>query len=431
MRTLVTSDNVPKAVICAFGPVGPAGRHYHCHAVLSEIDSLGAKKLKSTFSSVLEQYQLLPKIKIERLENIKRHCRNSGDMNINFFSAAMKAMGFRKLQDAEEISATFSSITVYEARGIALAPGVTEVIESQVLGFNYQLAVSASVNEACTALYGDNFTDNEEDWKKQNKTNGPFILVQLGPTGEYKCTNGHINIEEDGSVTTYDCFPDAKEKLKHLESKALSPIISALTCVLNEETRYVALRKIERASVGRTIAGVVVRDIRMEFQAEAYGSYNLSAPQLTEKLDIAKNLTSVLNSKASRLFALALAEEDQLKRFLYFFLALEVETHAVFGRIDHAAGLTKMLDGAHMPGESTVKLLQTQVDKLKNLYDRFVWCASCKWPNVKESDLAQFKLLKKARDDIAHGSASEPPQGYARLAELLAHKVLMSANERH
>ena len=339
----------------------------------------------------------------------------------------MKAMGFRKYQEAEEISATFSSITVYEARGIALTPGVTQMSENQVTGFDYQLAVSASVNEACTALYGDNFTDNEEDWKKQNKTNGPFVLVQLGPTEEYKCINGFINIEEDGSITTFDCFPNAKEKLKHLEFKALPPIISALTCVLNDEARYVALRKIGRASVGRTIAGVVVHDIRIELRAEAYVSYNLSALQLTEKLDIAKNLTSVLNPKASRFFALALAEEDQLKRFLYFFLALEVETHAVFGRIDHAAGLLKMLDGALMPRESTVKLLQTQVDKLRNLYDRFVWCALCEWPSVNDSDIALFKLLKSARDDIAHGSVSEPPQGYAGIAELLVKKILLSA----
>lgn len=41
-----------------------------------------------------------------------------------------------------------------------------------------------------------------------------------------------------------------------------------------------------------------------------------------------------INIKAARFFSLGMAEDD-LKKFLYFFLALEVETHAVFGRIIH------------------------------------------------------------------------------------------------
>ena len=349
-------------------------------------------------------------------------------MTIAFSNEVMEAMGFREFAEAEEVSASFSSVTVYEARGVTLAPSSTEVSGGKVAGVDYRLAVSSSVNDACIALVDDVFTDNEEDWKKENKCRGPFVLVQLGPTAMHMCTSGRIKIEADGSTTTYDCFPSVRTELEQLESRALPPIVSALTCVLNEEeTRYVALRKITRASAGRTVAGVVVHDIRMELRAEMYISYSLANPRLAEKLELAKNLTGTLNPKASRFFALGLAEEDQLKRFLYFFLALEVETHAVFGRIDHATTLKKLLGGTALRGDSTAKLLQGQVHSLKNLYDRFVWCATCSWPNLGDSDIAQFKLLKGARDDIAHGTTAEPPLGFARQAELLAHKVLWSA----
>lgn len=347
-------------------------------------------------------------------------------MTINFSDHVMQAMGFCKLVEADGITASFTSVTVYEARGVALAPSTTEVSRGKVAGVDYRLAASASVNEACMALIEDDFTDNEEDWKKENKLVGPFVLVQLGPTDECGCNSGRVKIEEDGSITTYDCFSSVRAELARLESRALPPIVSALTCVLNEEARYVALRKIERASVGRTTAGVVVHDIRMELRAELYTAYDLANPQLAEKLDLAKKLTAALNPKASRFFALGLAEEDQLKRFLYFFLALEIETHAVFGRIDHAAAIRNLLDSTSAHGESTARLLHAQVDGLRNLYDRFVWCASCAWPKLNESDLIQFKALKVARDDIAHGSASEPPPGFALQVELLAHKVLWS-----
>jgi len=348
-------------------------------------------------------------------------------MTITFSKHVMQAMGFREFAEDEAITASFSSITVYEVRGVNLPAGTTEVSGGKVAGVDYKLAVSTSVNDACTVLIGDVFTDdNEEDWKKENKCQGPFVLVLIGLTKEHKCTSGQIKVEDDGSATTYDSFPDVRAELAQLESRALAPIVSGLTCVLNEDARYVALRKITRASVGRTSGGLIVHDMRMEFKAEMYTSYNLANPQLAQNLDLAKNLTEQLNPKASRFFALGLAEDDQLKRFLYFFLSLEVETHAVFGRIDHAAALVKLLDGTIKRPQATTKLLEVQVENLTNLYDRFVWCATFVWTKLNDTEITQFKTLKNARDNIAHGSASEPPPGFARQAELLAHKILWS-----
>ncbi|MCA6215066.1 hypothetical protein KGA65_00780 [Ideonella sp. B7] len=166
----------------------------------------------------------------------------------------------------------------------------------------------------------------------------------------------------------------------------------------------------------------------MQLQADLHTAYRLEGQALSAKLEAAREVTSSLNAKAARFFALGLAEKDQLKRFLYFFLTLEVETHAVYGRIDHASKLSKLLSENCAHGPATKKLLQTQVDSLKNLYDRFVWCATCIWSELDETDISQFKLLKGARDDIAHGTTAEPPVGFARQAELLARKVLWSGD---
>lgn len=349
-------------------------------------------------------------------------------MAITFSDEVMQAMGFRKFAEDETIAATFSSVNVYEARGITLPNGLVELSGGKVADLDYKLAIAESVNDACVALVADTFTQDEVEWRKENKCKGPFVLVLLGPTQEHTCTNGSIKHEEDGSATTYDCFPGVRMELAQLESRALAPIVSALSCVLNEESRYVALRKITRALAGRTNKGVILHDMRMEARGEFYTSYNLANPQLADKLKHAKDLTSTLNPKASRFFALGLAEEDQLKRFLYFFLALEVETHATFGRIDHAANLARLLNDKTARAPSLTKLLSARVDNLKSLQDRFVWCATCVWQKLDDSDILQFKTLKCARNDIAHGSTSEPPLGFARQAELLAHKVLWGFN---
>lgn len=349
-------------------------------------------------------------------------------MSLTISNQLMQAMGFREFAEAEKISASFFSITVYEARGITLAEDITTVSQGRVAAVDYRLAVGASVNSACTVLMADAFVDNEEEWKKDKNSQGPYILVQIGPTQEYTCNTGQIKAEQDGSVTTYDCFPNIRRELSELESRALPPIVSGLACVLNAENRYVTFRRLERVTVGRTASGVVVHDIRMQLHAELSRAYKLEKDVLSEKLEAARDMTSSLNAKAARFFALGLAEVDQLKRFLYFFLALEVETHAVYGRIDHASELCKLLSDKQTHGDASARLLQKQVDSLKNLYDRFVWCATCVWSHLNESDISQFKLLKDARDDIAHGSTSEPPAGFPRQAELLAHKILRRVN---
>lgn len=345
-------------------------------------------------------------------------------MAITFSDEVMQAMGFRKFCEDQAITATFSSVTVYEARGVMLPADVVEVSVGSVAGLDYKIAAAASVNDSCSALVADNFTDDESEWNKENKCQGPFFLVSLGPTQEHTCMSGSIQYGEDGSATTYDCFPAARMEVEQLESRALAPIVSGLSCVLNEESRYVNLRKVTRASVGRTSEGVILHDIRMQFRGDACSPYNLAKSQLIDKLGDAKRLTATLNHKVARFFALGMAEEDQLKRFLYFFLALEVETHAAFGRIDHGANLARLLNDQSARSQATSKLLGTQVTNLRSLYDRFVWCAACVWLGLQDEDILRFKALKDARDDIAYGSASEPPHGFAHQAELLANKVL-------
>lgn len=356
------------------------------------------------------------------------HLLHQKNMTLKFSTAAMQAMGFREFAEDEALVASFSSLTVYEVRGIDLCAGSKHTLGSSVANTAYRLTLSTSINEGCFALLGDIFAEDEDEWKKEKKCQGPFVLLLVGPTAEHTCKGGHVMVEGDGSLTTYDCFAEAGRNLALLESKVVAPVVSALTCILNDEDQHVALRKIERVSFGRSGSGAVVHDIRMDLRAEGHTAYKLPQLALAEKLQAVATLAGAINQKASRFFALGLAEEDQLKRFLYFFLALEIETHAVFVRIDHAEGLKKMLDGASARSLLTTQLLCTQVHHLKNLYDRFVWCAACVWIKLDEDDVAKFKVLKRARDDIAHGSASEPPPGFARDAELLAHKVLRIKN---
>ena len=349
-------------------------------------------------------------------------------MTATFSTYALEAMGFRDLIAKGSLAASFMSVTVYEARGIALADGFAEARQARVAGANYRVALSRDINAGYRCLVGDDFAESESEWMMEVKAAGPFVLIAVGPTAFIECEAGRMMRMPDGRITTYDSFPSLRETLKSLEDRVLSPVIATLTLALNKPERYVALRKLARVSAGRTPDGTTVHDIRVDVRAELTVSRALAEAQAVEVLDASIERAPKLHQRAAWYFALGTAEDDHLKKFLYFFLSLEVETHAVFGRIDHVRKLrTQVLrDGIDAPRISTADLITRDILKWDNLFDRFVWCATCVWSGLLDDDIKLFKDLKGARDAIAHGRTSEPPAGFARQAELLAHKILWS-----
>jgi hypothetical protein len=345
-------------------------------------------------------------------------------MAVTFYAEVIRAMGFRPFEVGQSIGASFVSVSVYEARGIALQSVTPQITAGTIADVKYRVGVGAKLNETCHAVTGDAYVEDEGAWNKEKGSSGPFLMIQLGPTQPYTITEGQFKTEKDGSVTTFDSFPRLRTDLVSLEAAALPPLVTSLTCQLAEPNQYLELHKLDRASVGRTTSGKVLHDIRLEMSAHGYVSRGLPPDALSVGLNGAAALAPRLNAKAARFFALGMAEEDELKKFLYFFLALEVETHAVFGRIEHAQALRKLLDPASPPIPTAVALLQRQADQLRNLFDRFVWCAACVWAGITDADVDQFKRLKATRDDIAHGTIAEPPGGSAQLAQQLARKVL-------
>ncbi|WP_228980221.1 hypothetical protein [Paraburkholderia gardini] len=345
-------------------------------------------------------------------------------MTISLSIHALEAMGFREVLAQGDLVASFVSVTVFEARGVAVPDDFAEALKARVAGTDYRISIARSVNSGCRALIGLDFDESEAEWGQRVKSNGPYVLIGIGPTQFFDCTAGRLMRHEDSSVTTYNCFPQVREELSSLEQRVIPSVLASLACALNDTGRYVSLKKLGRASVGRCPDGSQVHDTRLEMRAEAYVSHPMSQTELSKRLMDATTKAPALNQRSARLFTLGLGEDDALKRFLYFFLALEVETQAVFGRIDHQAQTTMLLSNEASHSTSITNLIKTQVGSLSNLFDKFVWCAACVWRNLEDEDIALFKRLKVARDNIAHGQKSEPPPGFAHSAELLAGKVL-------
>jgi hypothetical protein len=125
-------------------------------------------------------------------------------------------------------------------------------------------------------------------------------------------------------------------------------------------------------------------------------------------------------------------EQDSLKSFLYYFLAIEIETHAAFGSIDHSTSIDRTLSIDDRVRASAKALFERQREHWTNLRDRFVWCAVCLWSQATDTDIQDFVRLKKVRDEIAHGTLHVPPAGAVDQAKRLAIKLFQwGANRGH
>ena len=343
-------------------------------------------------------------------------------MTLSFSSEVMKAVGFRPMEASDAFPATFSSITSFEVQGFTPETDDVKTLVGTVAGHSYRLAVGKSVNAVCRALVNDDLAAGEAEWAKEQRSTPPYVLVLLGPTSLHSCSSGHIKVN-DASTTTYDGFPQARAELRSIEAKVLPGLVSALSFAFNGPDRAVKFRFLTRDAFGRTPDGRLVHDVRLELRASAYGSHAISSAELETLLDRVSRLALRANPKVTRFFHLALSEEDALKRFLYFFLAIEIETHATFASIDHTAKMTTLVRGDVRLKLATEEFFNAQRERLVALKDRFVWCAMCAWTNLTDYDIELFKSLKKIRDDIAHGSITAPPESAVMSAQKLAEKL--------
>jgi hypothetical protein len=123
-------------------------------------------------------------------------------MTATFSVYALEAMVFRDVIDKGAITASFMSLTVYEARGIVVPENFAEARQSRVAGSVYRVAFARDVNAGCRKLIGDDFAESEDEWRKEVKTTGPFVLVAVGPTDFIECEAGRMMREVDGSIAT-------------------------------------------------------------------------------------------------------------------------------------------------------------------------------------------------------------------------------------
>lgn len=315
----------------------------------------------------------------------------------------LEKMGFEKIPANLTIEARFRSLNVYEARGIVsdkkapLDPSSLKNTDNEV-----SFSLGDSVNEICRILAGDDFTDDEDKWKTETKTSPPYMIVLTESSEQVTCSNGYWK-QENEEIFTHDCFTEAKESLQKLENIRTAVVVAALSASLSSEQRSVVFVPVAREVFADTNFDKRLRDLRFEFSAEAYGSSQIDTTSASNKISSALKLSHSILPKVGYFFGLATKEKDRLKKFLYLFLVIEIHTHQTFKELDYAGALTRLHVLPDRIADSAAAFYIDRQKEAKNLTQRFMWCSILRWSDVCDSDVENFKVVKRIRDRIYHG----------------------------
>jgi hypothetical protein len=331
-------------------------------------------------------------------------------------------MGFRRCRDGEDLTATFSSVHVFGVRGLSNDAGLLVTRAGDVEGVAYKLAIAESLNTGCRAIADDDFAEDEAAWATEHKCSPPYLLVHIGPTVEHKMMGDFLK-EEPASIHTYNAFIPARQELRELENRVMPRLFSSLSCVFGGVENPLRFKEIERAVAGRTSNGRVLFDFGIEFRVDAIRGRRIDSADLDALLQQSVNLATRMNDQVARFYYQAVREDDPLKRFLFFFLAIERQTHATFKFIDHGAGMSALLGTSDRIGSTLASFFGSQPERWKSLQDRFVWCGLTVWSHLSDDDVESFSIAKKIRDQIAHGEITVPPSEALSLVEKLAARL--------
>ncbi|WP_342116513.1 hypothetical protein [Pseudoduganella sp. OTU4001] len=272
---------------------------------------------------------------------------------------------------------------------------------------NVQFGIGSSVNAICQLLIGDDYFADEAAELSDRKAQGPFLLtVTSMPAPISKVCEWSQEI--DGRLHTLDVFNDEKQELELTATEREVPVVLGLAARLTKPDRIVRMRHILSDKLTRTLDNQWVSDRRVSASARASVIQQRTSIECWDMLQPAVTSAPALGERVTRLMYSAMQERDNMKAFLFSWMALEVLVSKKFAAINVRE---------FPPEDSVPTAWQVEVEGLfRNQHrgreihkpaQKFAYMAIYVWSSLDVNDLAEFKRLKKVRDDFAHGEPVE------------------------
>lgn len=334
----------------------------------------------------------------------------------------LQAMGFDKYPQGVTVKAKFHCIKIMQVNGLAWTNLRSRFRRIELEGCSVTISIGNSINRMCDYVLGDRFTDDEQKWANEKSCSPPYVMLFFS-LDEFSQRIASWHFTKGDEIHTYQTFSSEKLDIKKLEAKIVPRIITSLSCALGSASAEpVALSPVDIAYFGTTPDGTTVHDISFDMNAKLTVNGLAPSRKITNSLNQIEDIARSLDKQACEFFHDATAEIDGLKRFLFFFLFIERQTHFTFKSSISKAKPRMATVGSWNKEISQLSYFR-EIEKTPHLSDRFIWCVNFVWHRVSGAEIIQFLHLKKVRDDIAHGNARRPNSSDVASVEALAKKL--------
>ena len=334
------------------------------------------------------------------------------------------AMGYKKLPEGESIEARFFILQIYTVSGISPVNDDSPIFNWKIDEVPLKFSVGNNLNSISKRLAGDDFTENLKEWEEESKSRPPYLARLIGPTKTYSAKDCYLQRNE-GNLLTYDSFKEAKLDLQGSSSRLVPRLLTGLVSSFSSLPHGLDIDFVISTIFGETSEGERLVDLALTMSGTLQASSPLDEATLQSEVNKALGLADNIPPKAAEFFNLGLHEKDDLKAFLYYFLTIEVLTHHSFKTIDHKLKIHELIDPDDRIAKSSQLLFEIRSNSMKSLRDRFLWCAICTWGGITDNDVEEFSILKKTRDEIAHGAISRPRHDEVVRVKSLAQRLIL------
>lgn len=333
------------------------------------------------------------------------------------------ALGYKDCDQAEQITAQMSSITIYRIDGMLFMSSNQPPWQMPVTNVgNLKFTIGKSINSLCKALTGHVYTDNEQEWLNNYGGNSLFLVMMVSDPQWTSAVVKHWKKGPEGEIKTYDTFTQSKAIVRGLEPKLLPPMLTALTIKLSEPSYPVTIRELQKIYFGITDSGKLLFDARMQSSASISLSRAVPEPNMQALVNEAVLLETKLQPNISHFFNLAVNEKDSLRKFLFLYWVLELHTNSTFAQLTSTG---------HQNYPARLQTAASKIDKRKGwektIRQQFIWCAIETWTGLDDTDFSNFEIAKDARDNISHGNKIDHTALPIEKLETLVRKALSYA----
>lgn len=345
----------------------------------------------------------------------------------------IEAQGYKEYPDSDVLEMSFFGLVrVYSLQGILFEDSCPDKkTEVTALSDSCSVAIDQSVNEALKMLVAcdELLCDDEEKWLAEKKkeipliSEFPFLLIYLKITKPEKLKGGYRK-EEDGCIHTFEAFPEISEEIAKWKDKELPSIVTSLTVNLSTLNQSIKLVPAHCIFFGITKEWRVLYNLTLKVTADLLVASHKNIETINNCLSDSKILLPVLTKDVCRHFYAALNEPDRMKQFLFYFHFIERYIHNEYKTISYRDDAMKIFNIPHRINDSGSEFFKGILSESKNIAQRFHWCAIIAWDNIEENDVANFKEVKKVRDQLSHGEHVEESELPIEKTRELALKLL-------